>query len=81
MIKYKYIYRFIEEIEDIICDMCGGSCKKDLDILDCIIIDHKWGYGSNLDGEQWTAHICADCAENKLKPLIKFKIKDWMSYE
>ena len=63
--------------EDVICDMCGKSCKIDLGRFNefpHMKLEANWGYGSQKDCTYWRAQICETCVDNKLKPLINFEI-------
>lgn len=76
-------------VTDVICDICGKSCKKDERIVDNELrIDQgdvfylfeymtlyaNWGfYSTSKDTQEWTAHVCEQCVDEKLSPMIKFK--------
>jgi len=62
----------IDIIEDIICDCCGKSCKKDNNNIEYLSLKSNWGFYSKKDLQQWTAQICEDCVDTKLS-FIKFK--------
>ena len=69
----------IDVLQDMICDICGKSCKVgsnyiSLDLFVC------WGYGSNHDGENWEAEVCETCVVEKLAPLIKFRKEERSIY-
>ncbi len=61
-------------VTDIICDSCGNSCKTEFDNFEHMTLEAQWGYESKYDMEKHTAQICEKCYNEKLKPLIKFKI-------
>lgn len=67
----KTIAKNIEITDDIICDICGKSCKTEygFEYLDC---NTTWGFESDKDMETWSAHICEKCVDEKLN-FIKFK--------
>ena len=71
MIKTKKIVKEIEQTEDIICDICGKSCKSFTD-FEYLELTATWGFESNKDGEKWDAHICEKCVDEKLS-FINFK--------
>jgi len=75
MIINKKIKKEIEEIKDIECDLCGKSCEAGYG-FECMELHANWGFGSNKDLEEWTAHICEKCVDEKLK-FIKFNIKKY----
>lgn len=39
-------------------------------------IEGTWGYGSNKDGEKWTAQICEKCVDEKFS-FVKFKKENY----
>lgn len=74
-------------LTDIICDCCGKSCKVHTDVVDNDLredngevydvfefmkLEANWGYWSNKDSEQWTAHVCEKCVDERFSD-IKFK--------
>lgn len=75
MILTKSVSRSVDEIDDILCDSCGKSCKM-LGAFVYIPIVVKWGYGSKYDCEEWTAQICEACTETKLN-FIKFMKQEY----
>jgi hypothetical protein len=56
---------------DILCDVCGKSCNSFAEqanypvIFNYLELSADWGYGSKLDGEEWKAQVCVDCAKEK----------------
>ncbi|MBI4333247.1 MAG: hypothetical protein HY673_18440 [Chloroflexi bacterium] len=50
-------------VTDILCDVCGESCKKDDDVFEYATLDQRWGYYSNKDGEYSKQHICESCTD------------------
>ena len=60
-----------EELEDIICDICGKSCRDKYDMnYEFSELSASWGYGSHRDTEQWNVEFCEDCS-NKIKEFIE----------
>lgn len=59
----------VEEIEDIICNRCGGSCKvAGMNFEGLIGIDFTGGYGSHLgDGNRYRFDVCETCLEEWFK--------------
>lgn len=49
---------------DIMCDVCGGSCKTKLDDFEYATLSATWGYCSRKDGESYSAFLCEDCFDN-----------------
>jgi hypothetical protein len=65
----------VQRVVDIICDCCGNSCKKSEHItgnFEYMKMATTWGYDSNKDLEQWIAHICESCVDEKFT-FIKFQ--------
>ena len=63
-----------EIIKDVICNMCGKSCKP-YDGFDhgfsCATLTAHWGYFSdNRDGEIHEAHLCQKCWEKITKDFV-----------
>ena len=62
-------------LSDIICDICGNSCKigdwdSDMD-FEYMVLEANWGFLSKKDFQTWTAHVCEKCVDEKLS-FIKF---------
>jgi len=71
MRKIKKATREIEELEDIICDICGKSCKDDLNMnYEFSTLSASWGYGSHADTTQWYGEFCESCS-GKIKEFIE----------
>ncbi len=76
MLKTRKEMREIEEIEDIICNKCGNSCKNErTGFIEAVPFVMIWGYGSGKDGEGHKSHLCETCydsivAEFKIPPEI-----------
>lgn len=64
-----------DEIEDVICNVCGEKIQKDDygNIFDYLSIEKKWGYYSKCDGEKHSFDICENCY-HKLAETFKIKI-------
>jgi hypothetical protein len=72
MIKESIVEQLVFVVDDIICDICGNSCKKPMN-YEYMDLHAAWGYDSGYDGQVWTAEICEECVVKFLIPLIKFK--------
>jgi hypothetical protein len=65
-----------EEIADIICDVCGKSCKKHPKAdFEFATLNSTWGYFSKKDMERHQIIFCEDCydeflEERGIKPFI-----------
>jgi hypothetical protein len=81
-----------EVVTDILCDICGVSCKKREDIVqnernldngqpyysfEFMELKANWGYESGKDCEEWSAQICEKCVDEKLN-FIKFHKHDYL---
>jgi len=62
-----------EPITNILCDICGESCKKSAD-YEYAYLSANWGYDSKKDGEQHRAHLCEKCY-NKVRDFIEQTLK------
>ena len=58
---------------DLLCDSCGNSCKKE-NHFEYMTLNAIWGYGSTNDTKTWDAYVCEKCAEEKLRPIVKFEV-------
>ncbi len=69
-----------EEVEEVVCDMCGSSCAKEVfqykgkteKRYEYMTLEAYWGYYSSKDFEYWCAQICETCVDTRLSALIKF---------
>lgn len=63
----------VEEVSNVVCNMCGEEIKKDEygNFADYVTINKTWGYLSNMDGEKHSADICQECY---MKIIGKFAI-------
>jgi hypothetical protein len=64
MRKYRKVLK--DEVEDIVCDICGKSCLTDCSMGDPAMSEYAtlegiWGYCSAKDGERYTCEMCEDC--------------------
>lgn len=67
----------IEQLEDIVCDMCGASCGAiewggGIRDFEAAYFWASWGYGSSHDGEIWDSDLCMNCAY-QVKEFIEAK--------
>ena len=63
-----------EEVEDIICNKCGSSCKvsiaEEIDTYEDIAIEHGFGYGTERDGELHVSHLCYECYDKLIASFV-----------
>jgi hypothetical protein len=74
------ITKSVEETVDIICDMCGKSCKGEMN-YEVATLEAYWGYSSKKDLDKWECHLCESCAD-KVKGFIesqggKVRVRVW----
>lgn len=68
ILKHTTSYHSI--VTDIICDMCGNSCKEG-NRFEVLTIR------ANFPDKKLSGHICKRCTAEKLMPMIHFKIETW----
>lgn len=64
-----------EVLDEVICDICGGSCKKEYNQEYAELIA-TWGYDSNKDLTQYNVDLCENCFDKTidyLKSIRNFK--------
>lgn len=73
MLKTRSVTKQVEEIEDIICNVCGKSAQRGgCDFEGIVEYELKCGYGSELgDGKSFHFTICDVCMRDKVFPLFK----------
>jgi hypothetical protein len=64
MRKFRKVLR--DELEDVVCDVCGRSCMSDCSLGDPSMAEYAtlegiWGYCSRMDGERHRCEMCEDC--------------------
>lgn len=62
-----------DEIDEVICNMCGQKIEKDDNghFADYLQVYKRWGYYSSHDGEEHSFDLCENCYNNIIN---KFKI-------
>jgi len=61
----------VKILEDVICDVCGKSCRDSDNLnFEYATLHADWGHCSNKDGIGWTGHICYRCAD-KIQGFIR----------
>lgn len=68
MRKYRKVLR--DEVEDIVCDVCGNGCRNecgdlvsDIGMVEYATLEALWGYCSTRDGESYRCEMCEGCFE------------------
>ncbi len=85
-----------EVVIDILCDICGKSCKVNEGVIENDLrvdngektyefsymnLSAYWGYYSeHNDEEKWTAQVCEKCVDEKLS-FITFKKEHYNSFK
>lgn len=54
---------------DIVCDVCGASCRTPLDDYEYATLTATWGYHSRKDGETENLDLCEDCFDDVVRHL------------
>ena len=51
---------------DVLCDICGKSCREGSYDVECASLLAYWGYGSPYDTQQHRCDMCVTCYERVL---------------
>jgi hypothetical protein len=71
MLKFKTVTKTVEELEDVICNICGKPCIDSCDMnYEYVTVAGSFGYCSGHDTEEVRAHICVACYDKHLVPLF-----------
>jgi len=64
-------------LDDVLCDICGISCKKLIDIenynIENASLFARWGYGSKMDGLCYEIDLCEQCFSKTIEYLKTIK--------
>jgi hypothetical protein len=70
-----------EVVTDVICDICGKSCKTTMD-FEFGILHSDWGFDSKKDGEHHLCQMCEDCYNEVVDFILsrggKIKIENYL---
>jgi len=59
----------VKTVDEIICDICGCSCKD----INCgneyAFLMADWGYASKKDGAKYDIHFCENCFDETIRFL------------
>jgi hypothetical protein len=74
---YKKVTKEVEELDDVICNKCGKTLKKEIfrdDFNYCGLEEliMSCGYGSDNDGDVYIFSLCEECV---FKLMSEFKIQ------
>lgn len=71
MKSYKKIQ--CSSLDDVLCDICGISCKKLIDTenynIENASLCARWGYGSKMDGFCYEIDLCEQCFSKTIEYL------------
>ncbi|MDR1537019.1 MAG: hypothetical protein LBU32_03315 [Clostridiales bacterium] len=72
MKKYKAVQVEIQEVDTVVCNLCGRTISEHGGNHDChVSVEKKWGYGTKWDGETHSFDLCETCYEELIS---RFKI-------
>lgn len=57
--------KLADQVDDVTCDVCGESCKKEYNIESAELTAH-WGYESNRDLQKYEIDLCEKCFDKTL---------------
>lgn len=84
MEKFKLALKSVREVADILCNICGESCKIPIGggcfNIEAVTVKADFGYGSDRDGEHHEAHLCQGCYEARLLPLFTLNAIETSGY-
>lgn len=67
---YRDVFVSEKKLVDVICNMCGEKIKKSDNVLyDYFHAEKKWGYFSEMDGENYSFDLCQDCYKKLISQL------------
>ena len=69
MQKIETVTETREKMTDLLCDVCGVSCKHPTD-YEHGSFEADWGYDSTQDGEHHRCDLCEDCYK-KVRAFIE----------
>jgi len=58
--------KLVDQLENIICDVCGNFCKKEYNIEYAKIIAN-WGFETKKDGQVYEIDLCENCFDKTLE--------------
>ena len=59
----------IKVLDEVICDVCGESCKDENFGNESAHLIADWGYSSKQDGAKYTIDLCEVCFEKTVEFL------------
>jgi len=76
MKNYKDKETVIQQLASKTCDKCGKVVEENSMTDEIISFNHRFGYGSDLDGSEFSFDICKDCFLEKIVD-IEFRRRDY----
>lgn len=68
----KFIEVTCEKLGDVFCDVCGESCKREVD-YEYATLKASWGYDSNKDLQIHNIQLCESCFDKTILFLKQIK--------
>lgn len=65
----KYQIQKTPVLADVLCDVCGNSCKTPQDDYEVATLSAQWGYHSRKDGESYHRDLCETCFDDVVQYL------------
>jgi hypothetical protein len=62
-------HKQVELLDEVICDVCGESCKDQNIGNEFASLCADWGYASKQDGAKYDINLCENCFEKTLQFL------------
>ena len=71
----KHVEKFTRVLDNIICDICGNSCKinNGFEDYEFARLYAQWGYNSKKDGRDYKIDLCEECFDKTIEFLEKNK--------
>lgn len=66
--------KLASQVDDVVCDVCGESCKKDYNIENAELNAH-WGYESGRDLQKYEIDLCEKCFDKTLEFINSIAVK------
>lgn len=75
----KYIEKLCNKLDDVLCDVCGESCKKTCD-FEHATISATWGYDSKKDLTNHDIDLCEKCFDKTIEFLRSTRNSSILTY-
>jgi len=64
----------VKVVKEIRCDKCDKCMSPEKWIVEGVVFDMSFGYGSAYDGSEYRGCLCDDCVEKFLGSLKQYEI-------